>query len=105
MICGLHLTDTWKQDPTRLAYIHYSDTGASRIDRIYVSLNIASRITGTDFLPAAFTDHNGAVVRLALGEMGARRRPPRWKLDPTMLRDDELLNQLRQQWSRWQTHK
>ena len=22
MICGLHLTDTWKQDPTRPAYTH-----------------------------------------------------------------------------------
>jgi endonuclease/exonuclease/phosphatase family metal-dependent hydrolase len=80
------------------------NTDASRIDRIYVSRNIASRITGIDFLPATFTDHNAVVVRLALDEMGAMRRPPRLKLDPTTLRDDELLNELRQQWSRWQTH-
>jgi len=99
MIRGLHLTDTWKQYPTRPSYTHYSNTGVSRIDRIYVSRNIASRITGINFLPSAFTDHNSVVVRLALGEMDARRRPPRWKLDPTMFRDDELLNQLRQQWS------
>ena len=37
--------------------------------------------------------------------MGARWRSPRWKLVPNILRDDELLNQLRQQWSIWQTHK
>jgi exonuclease III len=30
----LHLTDTWKQDRTRPAYTHYSNTGASRIDII-----------------------------------------------------------------------
>jgi hypothetical protein len=89
----------------RPAYTHYSNTGASRIDRIYVSRNIESRITGIDFLPAAFTDHNAVVVHLALGEMGARRRPLRWKLDPTMLHDDELLNQLRPQWSRRQTQQ
>jgi exonuclease III len=79
----LHLTDTWKQDQTRPAYTHYSNTGASRIDRKYVSRNRESRITGIDFLRAAFTDHNAVVVHLALGEMGARRRPSRWKLDST----------------------
>ena len=105
MIRGLQLNYTWKQDQNRPADTHYSNTGASRIDRIYVSRDIASRITGTDFLSAAFTDHNAVVVHLVLGEMGMRRRPPRWKLDPTMLRDEELRNQLRQKWSRWQTQK
>ena len=105
MIRGFHLTDTWKKDPNRPAYTHYSNTVASRIYRTCVSRNIASRVTGIVFLPAAFTDHNAVVARLALGEMGARRRSPRWKLDPTMLRDHELLNQLRQQWSKCQTHK
>ena len=105
MVRELHLKDTWKQDQNRPAYTHYSNTGASRIDRIYVSSDIATKITGIDFLPAAFTDHNAVVVHLALGEMGMRRRTPRWKLDPTMLRDDKLKNQLRQQWSRWQNQK
>jgi hypothetical protein len=105
MIRGLHLTNMWKQHPNRPAYRHFSNTRASRIDRIYVSRDIASRITGIYFLPGSFTDRNAVVVRLALDEMGARRRPPWWKLDTTMLRDDELLNQLRQQWSRWQRHK
>jgi len=82
MIRGLRLTDTWTQDLTRPAYTHYSNTGASRIDRIYVSRNIASRITGIVILPAAFTDHNAVVLRLALGEMGARRRTPRWNWTP-----------------------
>ena len=89
MIRELNLTDTWKQDQTRPAYTHYSNTGTSRIVRIYVSRNIASRITCIDFLPAAFTDQNAVVLHLALVEMGARRRPPRWKLDHTMLRDEE----------------
>ena len=96
MICGLHLADASTQDPTRLDYTHYSTTGA----RIYITRNIKSRMTGIDILPAAFTDHNAVVLRLALGEMGARRSHPRWKLDPTMLRDADFLTQLRQQWSR-----
>jgi endonuclease/exonuclease/phosphatase family metal-dependent hydrolase len=82
MTRGLQLKDTWKQDQNRAVYTHYSNTGASRIDRIYVSHDIAPRITGTDFLSAAFTDHKAVVVHLALGDMGMRKRLPRWKLDP-----------------------
>jgi len=105
MIRGLHLADAWTQDTARPAYTHYFTTGASRIDRIYVTRNITSRITGIDILPAAFTDHNTVVLRLALGEIGARRCHPRWKLDPTMLRDVDLLSHLRQQWSGWKANK
>jgi exonuclease III len=85
---GLQLKDTWKQDQNRPVYTHYCNTGASRIDRMYVSRDIAPGITGTDFLPAAFTDHDAVVVHLALGDMGMRKRLPRWKLDPTFLRDE-----------------
>ena len=67
MMRGFHITDTWKQNPTPSAYTHYSNTGVSRVDRIYVSRNIASRITGIDILSAAFTYHNAVVLRLALG--------------------------------------
>jgi len=49
MIRELHLTDTWKQGQTRPAHTRYSNTGASRIQRIYVSRNTESRITGIDF--------------------------------------------------------
>jgi len=105
MLRGLHLACVWKQDPTRPAYTHYFTTRASRIHRIYVPRNITSQITGIDILPAAFTDHNAVVLRLALGEIGARRCQPRWKLDPTMLRDADLLSHLRQQWSGWKVKK
>jgi len=37
IIRGLALTDTWTQDPQRPAYSHYSPSGATRIDRIYLS--------------------------------------------------------------------
>jgi exonuclease III len=105
MTRGLQLKDTWKQDQNRPVYTHYSNTGASHIDRIYISRNIVARVTGTDFIPAAFTDHSAVVVHLVIGDMGMRKRPQKWKLDPNLLRDEELRNQLRQQWSRWQTQR
>jgi len=105
MIRGLHLADAWKQDPNRPVYTHYFTTGASRIDRIYVARNLTSTITGIDILPAAFTDHNAVMLRLLLGERRVRRCHMRWKLDPTMLRDEDLVGHLRQQWSGWKTKK
>jgi endonuclease/exonuclease/phosphatase family metal-dependent hydrolase len=78
MTCGLQLTDAWKQDPNRPAYKHYINTGASRIDRIYVSSDITEKITGTEFLPAAFTDHSAFIIHLEIGDMGMRKRMSRW---------------------------
>jgi exonuclease III len=97
MMRELHLIDTWTQHPNRPTYTHYSSAGASRIDRIYnMSRGMMHRKAGIEILPAAFNDHNAVVLRLALGEMGARSGLERWKLDPNMLKDAELLTQLRQ---------
>jgi len=85
--------------PKQTGLYHYFTTGASRIDRIYVTRNITSQITGTDILPAAFTDHNVVVLRIAEGEKGVRRCHLRWRLDPTMLREENLISNLRQEWS------
>jgi len=104
MILGSHLTDTWTLHPNRPAYTH-SSTGATRIDRIYMSRDLMTRKTGIEILPAAFTDHSAVVLRLTLGETGARRDRVRWKLDPDMLLDADLLSHLRQQWNRWKMRK
>jgi len=105
MIRGLHLDDTWKQDRNKPVYTHYFTTGTSRLDRIYVARNVTPAITGIDIWPAAFTDHNAVMLRLMLGERRVGWCQMRWKMDPTMLRDEGLLSQLRQQWSGWKSKK
>jgi endonuclease/exonuclease/phosphatase family metal-dependent hydrolase len=105
MICGLKLTDTWTQNPNRPIYTRYSPAGASRIDRIYVSSEVMGRKTGIEILPAAFTGHNAVVLRLALGKRHVRMGRARWKMNPILLKDDELLSQLQQQWLTWQRRK
>ena len=105
MICGLKLTNTWTQNPNRPRYTHYSPAGASRIDRIYVSSEVISRKTGIEILPAAFTDHNAVVLRLAISERRERQGRARWKMNPVLLKNDELITQLRQLWKKWQRLK
>ena len=43
LIQGLDLIDVWQATPTRTAYTHYTATGASRIDRIYVTHDLRRR--------------------------------------------------------------
>jgi exonuclease III len=40
LLNGLGLHDIWKQNPSHQAYTHYLASGASRIDRMYLSRNI-----------------------------------------------------------------
>ena len=54
----LALVDTWTQDPLRPTYTHHHPTGATRIDRLYVSQDLVQRKSGIEIIPAPFTDHH-----------------------------------------------
>jgi exonuclease III len=43
IVRGLDLTDAWRTNTGRTTYTHYAQTGASRIDRIYISNNIQNK--------------------------------------------------------------
>ena len=78
IVRGLHLTDMWDQDPHHPIFTHYSPTGASHIDRIYLSTADKERKTGIEIVPTAYTDHHAVVVRLSIPAPEKRRR----KMDP-----------------------
>ena len=46
------LVDVWETTPTRTAYTHYTATGASRIDRIYVTHDLRRRQQGAETVPS-----------------------------------------------------
>jgi hypothetical protein len=73
IVRGLSLADTWTQDPLRPNYTHYSPNGATRIDRIFTSHTLLERKTGTEIIPAAFTDHHAVVLRLRINDSDVRR--------------------------------
>jgi hypothetical protein len=55
---------TYGNNPNHLAYTHYPASGASRIDRIYLSLNFMGSKGGSEILPVAFTDHCAVVTSI-----------------------------------------
>jgi exonuclease III len=63
---GMDLVDTWNQPQDRPQYTHYTSTGASRIDQIYVLRALLSRKVGKKILPAAHTDHHAVVLRIIM---------------------------------------
>ena len=62
---GLGLIDAWNTSMSRRMYTHYTPTGASRIDRIYVTTKIMFKKEGVETVAAAFTDHLTVVLRIA----------------------------------------
>jgi len=64
IVTRLALVDTWTQDPLRPTYTHHHPTGATRIYRLYVSSDLLQRKSGIQIIPASFTDHHAAVLRV-----------------------------------------
>jgi len=73
VVRGLHLTDAWEATPHRKVYTHYTPTGYSRIDRIYVTENLKRRKDGVATVAAAFTDHLADILRLSIDVCVTRR--------------------------------
>jgi exonuclease III len=69
VVQGRAPTDAWNQDPRRPAFTHHSPTSATRIDRFYVSKDLAERKTGIEILPAAFTGHDAVVLCLSVSNV------------------------------------
>jgi exonuclease III len=63
---GLGLIDAWNTSTSRRMYTHYTTTGASRIDRIYATINIMSKKLGVEIVAAAFPDHHAVILRIAI---------------------------------------
>ena len=95
IVRNLALIDTWLQDPLRPTFTHHSPTGATRLDRFYVSANRVRRKSSVEIIPAAFTDHHAVALRLTIQGPIVRRRLRRWRMDPIVMHDDALRRKIR----------
>jgi hypothetical protein len=95
-VTRLKFIDTWTQDQSRPTYTHHRPTGATRIDRLYVSQYLSQRKYGIEIVPAHFTDHHAVVLRIKTQDQMIRKRPRMWKMNPTMLQDGNYTQQLRE---------
>jgi hypothetical protein len=105
IIRGLALTDKWSQDPQRPTFTHYSPTGATRIDRIYLTKADINRKIVMEIIPNAFTDHNAVVLRLTTPAQEMMKTRGRWKMDPNLAQDENIHAKIKLEWAKWRKHK
>ncbi|KAM7313774.1 hypothetical protein ISCGN_003567 [Ixodes scapularis] len=79
-----------------LEYTHWQGSSHARLDRVYVSSELAAGSSAYDVQPLAFSDH--ALVTVAVG-MAARPKNPSswwsgWKLNESLLEDEVLRAEL-----------
>jgi hypothetical protein len=99
------LTDAWTQNPVRPTYTHYTPHGASRLDLFYVTGNILTQKLGIETLPAAFTDHYGVVLRITIRSFEVPRDWHRWKMNPHMMKDEDITLRIRHEYERWKKYR
>ena len=101
LVHGMELHDVWESTNPRLGYTHYAPLSASRLDRIYVSPQLYRQKQGVETVAAAFTDHMAVVVRLGSETLFQKRGRGYWKLNVSLLRDEQILTVLTSKWKYW----
>lgn len=79
----------------------------SRLDRIYVHNSTITKITNADIIPAVFTDHDLFTIHLQTCSETERVRWGQglWKLNKTLLENNENWNELKNLWITHQNEK
>jgi endonuclease/exonuclease/phosphatase family metal-dependent hydrolase len=62
LISSFHMHDAWEQNAGDKGCTHHTSTGATRLDRIYISHSMKAYKTGVETVAAAFTDHMAVVI-------------------------------------------
>lgn len=101
LIKGLGLHDTWQGQVQGRGYTHYTYQGAARLDRIYVTEDLLGGKTGAAILFAPFTDHMAATVRITLRTPMIRRGKGYWKMNNSLLKDQEIKGELMTNLKAW----
>jgi len=105
LLKGIGLKDAWNPTQTRRGFTHYSITGASRLDRIYVTKTILSKKTGIETMAAAFSDHNAVILRLEMDHQTNYRGKGYWKMNINMLQEKTFQETFKTKWEKWKMNK
>jgi hypothetical protein len=90
----MELQDAWDRTAGRPGYTHYSATGASRLDLIYLTKYLISQKQGIETIVATFTDHHAVNLHLKMDAPILRMGLGYWKLDSTLLEDGTMTDQI-----------
>jgi hypothetical protein len=103
LIRGYQLQDAWGQTAENRGYTYYTTTGASRLDRIYISQSMRDHKKGIEIHAAAFTDHMAVTIHLASNCPLQTHGRELWCMNLTMLQDTEYMKRVRELWTVWRT--
>jgi endonuclease/exonuclease/phosphatase family metal-dependent hydrolase len=87
MLKALKMTDAWDKTTGKKAFTHYTTHGASRLDRIYLSLTLLNQRKGIETIVNAFTDHLAVVLHTAIPTQHATRWRGLWRMNVSCLAD------------------
>jgi hypothetical protein len=93
---------TWETPIARTAYTHYTNAGASRIDRIYVTENPRKRKQGAETVAAAFTHHFAVLLHLTFDRPRVMHRTGHLRMNITLLDEPSFRAPIKELWGKWQ---
>jgi len=90
----------WETNPHIPAYTHYTNDGASRTDRIYITAPLKRRKQRAETVAAAFNDHFAVIVRTALEGTRMIRRARVWRMNITRLEESSFRGIIKEKWGK-----
>lgn len=102
---NLRLQDSWNVAyPSRTEFSFIRAGFGSRIDRIYVSQNLKTKISDARFNVVSFSDHKAYILRLKLPRLGGTLGRGVWRYK-SMVLNQENKEEFRQKWQYWVSQK
>jgi len=101
---GIRLYDVCEKHPHTTAYTHYTNFGASRIDRIYITEALINQKQAVETVAAAFSDHFAVTLRLKLDGTRMMQKDRVWRKNITLLEESTFQETIKEQWKKWQKY-
>ena len=104
----LDLVDTWRvKHPQSRQYtwvrVINNRVSAARLDRIYISLNLSSRLVHSRITPVGFTDHHFVFIDLIVSP--GERTKSYWHFNNKLLQDSKFCVTFEHFWKCWKNKK
>jgi hypothetical protein len=88
----------------RTGYTHFTAHSASRLDRIYMTVEVLPRKTGMEALPVAFSDHSAVILRLATTTPPPTRGRGHWEMNIQLMSDKVFCDTITKERDTWKQH-
>ncbi|ESO84797.1 hypothetical protein LOTGIDRAFT_168472 [Lottia gigantea] len=98
------LVDAYRHKyPKKKVFTFLRGTEGTRIDRIYVSQSVVSHVRRISHSTVSYSDHKSVQIQLQLGS--DRWGRGKWKMNMSVLQEDNYILQVLAFWECWQTQK